>query len=44
MNMSAIVLQIAVAVGVMQPAGGVLVRVETALGNIEIAWTRPTHR
>jgi peptidyl-prolyl cis-trans isomerase A (cyclophilin A) len=37
MNISAILLQIAVAVGVMQPAGGVLVRVETALGNIEIA-------
>jgi peptidyl-prolyl cis-trans isomerase A (cyclophilin A) len=37
MNISAILLQIAVAVGVMQPADGVFVRVETALGNIDIA-------
>jgi peptidyl-prolyl cis-trans isomerase A (cyclophilin A) len=37
MNISAILLQIAMAVGVMQPGGVVLVRVETALGNIDIA-------
>jgi len=37
MNISAILLQIAVAVGVMQPGRDLLIRVETGLGNIDIA-------
>jgi peptidyl-prolyl cis-trans isomerase A (cyclophilin A) len=36
-TISTIFLQIVVAVGVLQPAPGIVVRVETALGNIDIA-------